>query len=459
MRRFRALLVGAIIAIVAVMSAPTTAFATPDTDVLHSAELQRPIDSDLDTADSATADTQDSDFIAINRWKSAASGFSTNIGMSESNAMMNAANRAGIQSMFMATGNMWWDAAITTTTLANGVDAFTSMAYTVDSVAESLAKAFIGDGGFSPLSILLILAVIMAFFQVVRVNRGAGLFKRLLALSVIIGYIMFAATALTSGANAPSNQTPESYTPPIATPSWLVSVANSGVDKLGNLTAAVTLDATKNPMSLAAAPENKPMSCVNTLEAFEEVVGASDSREVQTRAMVDRLWQMTGLRAWISTQFGSKNNIGNDVFCYLLDLKSSELTAADTLQMYQVTAEHKGLASSFPGWEWVAGGEANRSVPKLSMLEPASDRAMYGAVTAMAACSWDGTKFSGRGGFYAQGTASESNPGFNPKEGQASNAGTDAAEATGAGVGWGLDSTNIEAACQAAFAAPITSDW
>ena len=456
MRKLQTLLAGALLAIIAVVCAPAAAFAIPSFDAAPSTSLERPIEDDA--ADSATADTAESDLITINRWKSAASGFVTNIGMSDGNSLMSEANRSGVQSMFMSTGNMWWDAATTTTTLASGMDVFAQMAHTVDSVAESLVTAFIGTGGFSPLSIILVVAVIMAFFQVVRVNRGAGLFKRLLSLAVIVGYIMFAASAIT-GPNAPSKQTPETYRPSIATPSWLVSVANSGVDKLGNLSAAVTLDATKNPMSLAAAPAGKPMSCVNTLSAFEHVVAKSEDRDVQVRAMVDRMWQMTGLRTWISTQMGAKNGVGNDVFCYLLDLKSSELTAADTLQMYQLTATHSGLASSFPGWEWTTGDNATRSIPKLSMLEPESNRALYGAVTAMAACNWDGEKFSGRSGFYAAGAASESNLGFNPKEGQASNAGTDSVQATGAGYGWGLDSTNIAQACQAAFAAPSQADW
>lgn len=161
----------------------------------------------------------------------------------------------------------------------------------------------------------------------------------------------------------------------------------------------------------------------------------------------------------------------------MLDINASEVSALDMKQAMALAAKHApeytGKRLLPHGWgngadimvDDLRGEITNKDAYRtdFSILRPRTQEQKYAGLTALAACNVTGgngsSAYSGRGGFYLDGTASEDNPGFNPNKGQASNAATDIAGATGGGYEWGLDKGNINSACAAAFRASADADW
>ena len=481
----RKILVGIVLALAALIAAPAGAqAATPA--AMSSAQVAQsatpsaaaamaqpvasvavaaaaPVQAAQNCTNGADCPTPLTQLIAIERWKGATSGFDQNVGLTDSGALLDLANRKVIQGMWMSVGNMSWDWALNAVTWAGGSQGmYEGMSFAIDSVVEGLLKAFTNVGGLNVLAITMVLATILCFLQIIRQTRGAGaqMFKRLLSVSVMMAYLAFAAAAIT-GPSAPSKQGASGYDPAAGTPSWIVSKVNQGVDKVADVPASIAMVATDNPMK--TRDSGGALSCYQVTAGFEQELNTNPGvkRDTKMRIMIDRTWQMTGLTTWIKAQFGSGNYIGDDVYCYLLDLRTSDLSRMQRQEATQIAADHAGV-SNYPAWAMTRTGD--KLVPKhpkissnLAMLSPQSNEQKFEAIMAHAACSWDGSQFTLRGGFYGGGT--EANPGFNPNEGQDSGAVKDTARITGGGYKWGFKETDANPACNAAFTATKKSNW
>lgn len=412
-----------------------------------------------------------SQLITIDRWKGATSGFDQNVGLTDSGALLDLANRKVVQGMWMSAGNMSWDWALNIVTWAGGSQGmYQGLAYAIDSVVEGLLKAFTNVGGLNLLAITMVVSTILCVLQIIKQNRGAGaqMFRRLLSVSVLMAYLTFAAASIT-GAGAPSKQakpaydvtenTQTSYKPAAGTPSWIVSKVNQGVDRVADIPSSIAMKVTDNPMG--TKNRGGVLDCHNVTSAFEQELKDVD-RTTKMRVMIDRTWQMTGLTTWINAQFGSGNHIGDDAYCYLLDMRSSDLTTMQRMEAAQMAADYAGKPN-YPSWAISRSTDklslANTATKDHAMFSPQSNEQKYSAILAHAACMWDGSKFTFRGGFSVEGTTSADNPGFNPNEGQDSGPVGDTARITGGGYKWGFAHGDAQNACTAAFTATKSANW
>ncbi|MHA3724250.1 hypothetical protein ACXR2T_10260 [Leucobacter sp. HY1910] len=461
MRKIRSLVAGLVLALIATVSVPALASAAApvSSPATHAAVF---VAADSCSNEPDCASTSDK-LVTIKRWKDAASGFDANVGITDVGPMLELANRKVLQGQWISAGNMSFDWALSAVSWAGGSqEMYSGMAYAVDRVVAGILKAFTGVAavpgakGMNFLTLSMALAALIAFFQVVKQTRGAGaqMFKRVVVISFMMAYLGFTVSQMIGPAGPAAAASAAAYKPPAGTPSWIISKVNQGVDMVAGLPAAIAMEAMSNPM-MVNGKYGGDLGCYNVTAGFEEKIAPEakkpDNRGLMMEVMIDRTWQMTGLTTWIKAQFGSGNTIGNDVYCYLLDLRSSDLSYLQRMEATQIASNfvHKKGGMNFPGFMVSTQGgrltAIHTGAKDLAIISPQSNEQKYAGITAHAACNWNGSSFEFRSGF---------KNGFNPNKGQDSSATSDKVRATGAGYKDGFTSeVDANKACSAAFTA------
>ncbi|MBC9927383.1 hypothetical protein [Leucobacter sp. cx-169] len=409
--------------------------------------------------------------LTINRWKGATSGFDSNLGALDTQNASSGASREVLQGFMMQQGNMYWDFAIGVVSFATSVDLVNELLWTVDSAAATFLKVFVGKtGGLNLFGVVTVIAIASVVIGSLKRFRGRELWRRLGSM-LVIAAIFALSTMSMLGSNGPLSQPQEGYKSPVGTPGWVVSTITGGVRTLGNLPTAALVSVT-SPADAWPSYGDSQHGCGVFLEKLEngeklrsdftiDVAGNATAEQrskirssYQSRVVMDRMWQQSGLRTWTNAQFGTGNKFKNDAFCYLLDQRSGQVTPAaaraatpGSLSLVDnVIAEAMGSGPIDTAPKLPIGDVSTKDS---ALFNPANKADRFGATIGRAACRWGGTAWSVAPGW----------EGFNNNENRDKSVATELTGKTGGGVAGGLTPENVAESCDAWVTAKSGSDW
>ncbi|MBT1162143.1 type IV secretion system protein [Bifidobacterium sp. SO1] len=238
-----------------------------------------------------------------------------------------------IPNMFMQVTQIFWSSTLALSQFAATFDPLDIAGSRID---EAVATLINGDGkdnsgimqGSIPaaLVVLAILSLVAAAgFEIGTVKEASKrLFATVLCLAVLI--------ALGTGA---ANTGKNASAPAVGSPWWVMRTMNSTINKL---TVNLNLDGINNTSAMMAYdnPIGATASCQDYLAAMHAQYDTNPNSENSTSNVtkaVNRLWEETALRSWVTMQYGNPQAGGNTsvqvasnarmAYCHVLDMKAN----------------------------------------------------------------------------------------------------------------------------------------
>lgn len=400
-----------------------------------------------------------SNLVTINRWKSATSGFDSNLGGWDLGNVGAGLSRETLQGLMMSIGNLSWDIAANLSAFSSSTNLIEGMVFYVDNAMAVILKAFMNpSGGASLLGLISVIAIVSVLVMTMYRTRGAELWKRVGATLVVAALFWGSAIQLT-GAQGPIGKGPGSYTPAAPTPSWMVLKTTQILDKASTLSSGIALDGIKPASTWKYG--DRALGCDKYMEQIEkEAMGIGQSasgtdagkRQFQMRTVVDRLWRESGLRTWINAQYGSNNEMKYSVFCYHLDSRSEGVSSSEAYRMIRATGQANGI-TDMTGFLAPDGKSSKAS--NSPVVNPSSGDARMGVMTGWAACNWQ----PGPGGGTFKVALSADFPGFHDSANQDKASIVNWGGQGGGGVDGGWSAGNAQELCDAWRTSTLDANW
>ncbi|HVT77887.1 MAG TPA: hypothetical protein VHD87_12715 [Acidimicrobiales bacterium] len=320
------------------------------------------------------------------RWRDATSGFYTNFGTSASDFTKSALLNLAVLP-FVAT-NFIWGVLITLLDFATGLQLVGKMADRINATFAAVGKALIGDSGGSILMTVAVIGIIVGFWQLTKGGTRA-MFRAILGTVVpVLLLVGFVDRADGHTANEPMS------------PAW---VALEGTHFVGQVGGSAVHSLTVNGPARTPTTGGETNTCadyVNTLyKMYDQSPSSADTGTVKggqkadgelgnedlhdyTDAIprvVSRLWEISVLNPWISTQLGTKNTSAQRVYCRMTE-------ARDKVPSY-AQAEVMNNSQSWPHAP-TSGDVAKGKLRTLGPAYPDGDDEMRRFMIGWATCSY-----------------------------------------------------------------------
>jgi hypothetical protein len=317
-----------------------TVLAAPHAQLAPAFNVDARIIDDVDLPpdrEDAERSLYDSQNRTINRWGDSTTSFFTKYDGFVGTQLIDQAQRGVTQSLQMSWGNFFATATSNAAQWAVSFDAIDSLGKSIDDITKQIVKALFtadGNGGATTTIILTSVIVILAISVIWQSVRRGGLvlmLRRFAGIVVILGLIFaMAAASLAQGTTDKDG----GYHPVVLSPGWVVKTVNDSVSTIAEVPATLFVDGMQ---TLNTADESKTedrLSCTNLRVAMlsalsnqqERANAAGSAGLVGITAVMDQLWEETGLQTWKNIQTGFGNEYGENVYCRILESRSSTAT-------------------------------------------------------------------------------------------------------------------------------------
>lgn len=237
----------------------------------------------------------------------------------------------GTITVALGAGNSFWQATAGMTAWAARLCFSDQASVTVDQMVAKLGRSVTSSVLMTMLLVIGVVAVLA------RMMRGTGSLSALVKIAVAAGVLLIMVTGAgktTVSADGASFGT--------GSPGWMANVVNTTVSAAAAAPAASLNDSIKTTGINDPDAKTKfgVLNCsdyVNTalLKQYDTSYGpgvASDLSAAVPKA-IDSMWQATGMRTYVISQFGSQNPYGSKVFCRLLEMQSQTPTSASDVTL------------------------------------------------------------------------------------------------------------------------------
>ena len=333
--------------------------------------------------------------LPIERWSSVAGGdLHTRLSANPIGDLSDKLQRNVIEAWSMTAGNAFWSAATSLTEEASQFCFAQGVGYQADQLAKTIGNALSSSG---------VIAGLVALCLVVFLWRAARQSQRpwhQLGTSVCIVGLFFVLlhgasnTTGTVGSDPTSNPGTVSFG--VMSPGWLVSRVDSAMAAVASVPSAV-LSSTADNLSGFTGNNDNALSCghyvQNLLGQYEQSYGPSpaDQAPASIPMALDAMWEQSALRSYINVQFGSRNDYGPQIYCYLLE-DNINVPASQKLWVLENPATYSISDNGTPLPAKLAGPANAVSGNSLALFSDASDnKATDRAMTGWAACQTDPT--------------------------------------------------------------------
>lgn len=280
----------------------------------------------------------DTTTLPVHRWTDGSSVMHTRLGSKFYDDMMQKVSRNMFQQGLMSAGNIFWSTGVAMTEASAKFCIGDKVGRSIDMAMGKVADAVFFNAGVG--MALLVFGIGVIVFRASR--TGTPNFAEAGRLFLVGGFI----TAMIFGA---TNTTSTAYG--TMSPGWMFQKVNNVLANSSGMMSAQLLDAlddiedappgTLTP-SQTYAQTNKA-HCYNYVERLREdydrryVLADARGMTAAPKAL-DSIWTQSGMRSYITTQFGADNAYGDAVFCHQLELNSG-LHASHHAQMTLYTIE------------------------------------------------------------------------------------------------------------------------
>lgn len=277
-------------------------------------------------------------------------GFITNVP-----ALMGHTTRQMLPNMLMLVTQVCWSSALALSQFAASFSPMQAAGAQIDHAAAQLINDTM-DGAI-PAAIMVVAIVAWLLAAGFEVGSTKEASKRLLAS------VLCLAALITMGAGA-SKTAENATTPATGSPWWVVNTINGAVNKL---TVGLNLDGLNdgdsNMMAYNNTATGQAANCQDYLYAMHKQYDeATSSRAEETSAVtkaVNRLWEETALRSWVTMQWGNPAQSGTtpagvaknaqQAYCHVMDMS----TNTDPAVQQQLTNAATGLHISSDTARWL----------------------------------------------------------------------------------------------------------
>lgn len=273
--------------------------------------------------------------LAISRWGDASSQMHARQGAKGWQDITQKISRYNIDTTLLSLGNTEFSTGTNWVQMASQFCPADSIGAKFDSVGGSIAKSIWNSGIIAG---IVVVGLVIFVLGAMRRSPDWKWLVRTIAILGVFGVMMTAA----------AQSDPASGKLATGSPGWVISQANKSISGLASTVTANQLSnnlvndtvrtvAYPNPTVLAADKGNTA-SCLNFLNQMQKDYSTQNvgNDAAVIPQQMDAMWQMTGLPAYVRTQFGSQNNYGWQTFCWSLDRNagiSRDITATTANKM------------------------------------------------------------------------------------------------------------------------------
>lgn len=332
-------------------------------------------------------------YLPVNRWSSAAGDIHTRLSADFWNDVGQKTQRNMVDSTFLSIGNSMWSAAASLTSFASRFCVGEAIGYKVDAGAAAIGDAIMGNPDESEGSWLgsgpvipMVLMVLLIGTVLWRKARGTGgSWKQVSRAAITIAVMM----SLLLGARGTDSSGPDAGSFGTGSPGWWASRVNLVISGMASAPAMALNEQVTNGdnqlAGLASAEPDDVTSCQNYLytlrEKYQDSYSTSSLAAISTAAVpmsMDSMWQTSGMSAYINTQFGTDNDMGERVFCRQLEYNSG---TSPEEHMKWTTGE---TATSGPEFTTTVDAQP---------WQPYDNSGVDRAVISFAVCKWNGSEW------------------------------------------------------------------
>lgn len=263
-------------------------------------------------------------FLAVSRWGDGTSNMHARQSANAWDDITQKVSRYNIDSTFLGLGNTFFSTGTNWVEQASLFCPGSTLGSKFNSIGGTIANQILKSG---ILALLFIVGVITFFFAAFRSGRAD--WRWLTRSVVILGVFSVMASAA-------AQQKPNSPDKPAFSPGWVIDGVNQSITGIssgitGNLIGKDFADSAIKSLANSHAPDGTDLSagntasCLNFIKSMHKSYsGMAGGNAVASVPMeMDSMWEMTGLPAYINTQFGKNNNYGWQGFCWPLERASS----------------------------------------------------------------------------------------------------------------------------------------
>jgi hypothetical protein len=331
--------------------------------------------------------------LPIERWSSVAGGdLHTRLSANPIGDLSDKLQRNVIEAWSMTAGNALWSAATSLTEEASQFCFAQGVGYQADKLAQTIGDALSSSGVIAGLVVLcLVVFLWRAARQSPRPWHQLGSSLCVVGLFFVLLHGASGTTG-TVGSNPSSNPGAVSFG--VMSPGWLVSRVDSAMSAVASVPSAV-LSSTADNLAGFTGNNNNALSCghyvQNLLGQYEQSYGPSpaDQAPASIPMALDAMWEQSALRSFIDVQFGSRNDYGPQIYCYLLEddinvPASQKLWVLENPATYSISDHGASLPAELAGPANAIGGNS------LALFSDSSDnKAIDRSMIGWAACQTD----------------------------------------------------------------------
>ncbi|WP_433673888.1 hypothetical protein [Microbacterium gorillae] len=329
----------------AAIQAPVTSpssftYAAAPSPLLLAQAQHAPTRIDFDTPpnkEDAEKSIYDSQYRSINRWGDATTSFFTKYDGFVGTQLIDQAQRGLNQSLAMSVGNFFSNATSNFTQWAVSFSAIDTLGASIDDITGQIVRAlFTMDGsggavGSALITGLMLVLVLIIMWQSARNGGAVVMARRLTALVLVFAMLFAMANAALSGGGTTDEK---GYHPVILSPGWVVKSVNDTVGSIANVPASLFVDGIQTIGATENEKAGNNLSCANfqvamntrLTEQQESATNAGSGGLVAITTVMDQLSESTGLETWKKIQTGFNNPFGENVYCRILEERSTAST-------------------------------------------------------------------------------------------------------------------------------------
>ncbi|MFC4225407.1 hypothetical protein [Lysinibacter cavernae] len=335
----------------------------------------------------------------------------------------------------MSVGNVSWTMAKSITQVSSEMGIIDAVARMLDTLMASILQpmASTDPSGSSSIQVsligwLVIIAILGTFIATVRKRRGKDLLARLLTVAIIGGILLFSSGQLIANQAKSASDAAAGlpYSPAFGTPGWVMTTVSDVTSIVTTAPTNVVLKMVDSGLGGTIKSDDDLYSCPRITDAMERrfeylngtglLAGSAEgtritgkdqatksriARGTASTQAIDRIWQQSGVRAYVLTQTGSANPYGALAYCQILDRKADGVSAQGNAYITGLAATQGATLADgdYPGVssEDVDGGRSGAGYS--AMFYGNNNENVNASLIAWGACRFDGTNWHLRDGW------------------------------------------------------------
>lgn len=268
-------------------------------------------------AGEAKAGTQ-SKLIPINRWTSAVTKLHNRPNGRDPLGLAASAARMSSQQALLSFVSAVWAGTAFLADFSAELKPVDLLGYQVDHATGQLGAILFAN----PLIFVLTAfgLLIGAIWNKSRGRDATGLLKR--ALGVVL--VLIAIGSMSAGGSRSTNDG-GNYVPGVASPGWIITEISTVIGAatnaaLAGFTDTVFAPPASTPNGVASATANNgQLTCVKYIKNIKDLYTDKKIGNTSSMGSISAMWETSGLRTWVTAQFGANNIYADQVWCHQAD--------------------------------------------------------------------------------------------------------------------------------------------